>query len=73
MLSETIKNKRFLPLVGSQFISAINENFIRLVFLFFTTYKLTESNPVLTATAVFLYALVFCATSVFSGQLADKF
>lgn len=73
MLSETIKNKRFLPLVGSQFISAINENFIRLVFLFFTTYKLTESNPVLTATAVFLYALVFCATSVFAGQLADKF
>ncbi len=73
MLLQTLKNKRFLPLLSSQFLSALNENFLRIVFLFFAGYQAAITSPIVVITAVVLYALVYCATSIFAGQLADKY
>lgn len=72
MLKDLLKDKRFLPLVVPHFLSSINDSFIRTVFLFFVTYKMTEKSPVLIISAVVLYALSFCFASVFAGQIADR-
>ena len=73
MFAQLLKNTKFLPLFVSRFFSAINEGFIRNVFLFFVTYKLTQPNPVFMALAVILYALSFCFATIYIGQIADKF
>lgn len=65
-------NKQFFPLLMSHFISAVNENFIRIVFLFFVTYQMTQTNSVLFVSAVILYFLSFCVGAVAAGQIADK-
>lgn len=65
-------NKPFLPLLLSYFISAVNENFIRIVFLFFVTYQMTQTSPAFFVSAVILYFLFFCIGAVCSGQIADK-
>lgn len=72
MFTQMIKDKRFLPLLVPNFLSAINDNFIRTVFLFFVTYKMTAGDPALLIFATILYALSFCFASVFAGQVADK-
>lgn len=67
-----IANKRFLPLVASHFLSVINDSFIRTVFLFFVTYKMTQDSPAFIICAGLLFAACFCVGSVLSGQIADK-
>ena len=73
MFAQLFKNKKFLPLLTSRFLSAINEGFIRYVFLFLVTYKLTQPNPVFMIMAVVLYALSFCFATCYIGQIADKY
>lgn len=73
MFAQLFKNKSFLPLLISRFFSGVNEGFIRTVFLFFVTYKLTQPNPTFLILAVILYALSFCCATVYIGQIADKF
>lgn len=73
MLVQLFKNKKFLPLLLSRFLSAVNEGFVRYVFLFMVTYKLTKPNPVFMILAVILYALSFCLATCYIGQVADKF
>ena len=73
MLLSTLNNRRFSPLLASQFLSALNESFMRLVFLFFVTYQMSMQSPMIIITSVVLYALVYCATSVYAGQFADKY
>ncbi len=72
MFGQLLKNRHFWPLLGSHFLSAVNESFIRTVFLFFVTYKMTVSNPFFTILAVILYALAFCFAAVYAGQVADR-
>ena len=72
MLKQTLMNKAFLPLWVSHLLSVINDSFIRTVFLFFVTYKMTQAGTSLMITAVILYALLYCAGSLYAGQIADK-
>ena len=72
MFAQLLKNTKFLPLFISRFFSAINEGFIRNVFLFFVTYKLTQPNPVFMGLAVILYALSFCFATIYIGQISDN-
>lgn len=73
MLKSMLKDKRFLPLLIPHFLSAVNDGFIRIVFLFFVTYKMTQNSPALVICAALLYALSFCFASVFAGQITDKY
>ena len=73
MLKNMLKDKRFLPLLAPHFISAINDGFIRTVFLFFVTYKMTQYSLSAVVSAAILYALSFCFASVFVGQITDKY
>lgn len=72
MFPQMLKDKRFLPLLIPNFLSALNDNFIRNVFLFFVTYKMTQGSALLIISAVILYALSFSFASVFAGQMADR-
>lgn len=72
MFSKLFKNKKFMSLLISRFLSAINEGFIRIVFLFFVTYNLTRSSPTFMILAVILYALSFCFATIYIGQISDK-
>jgi len=73
MLKSMLKDKRFLPLLVPHFLSAINDGFIRIVFLFFVTYKMTQNSPAFVICAAILYALSFCFASIFAGQITDKY
>ncbi len=72
MFAQLFKNTKFLPLFFSRFLSSVNEGFIRTVFLFFVTYKLTQPSPVFMILAVILYALAFSFATIYIGQFADK-
>ena len=73
MFKSMLKNKRFLPLLVPHFLSAVNDNFIRIVFLFFTTYKMAQQSLLLSISTVILFALSFCFASVYAGQFVDKY
>ena len=72
MLKEALFKPSFLPLWISHFLSVVNDNFIRTVFLFAVTYQMTQAGTSFLITAVILYALCFCAGSLYAGQVADK-
>ncbi len=71
-MSHVLLNKKFIPLLISHFFSAINDSFMRALFLFMATYGLTQAGVGFIISGVILYALSFCAGSTIAGQLADK-
>jgi len=73
MLKQTLVSRSFLPLWISHFLSVINDGFIRTVFLFFVTYKMTQAGTSFMITAAILYALCYWFASLYAGQVADKF
>ena len=72
MPKQIIKNRSFLPLWFSQFLSVINDGFIRTVFLFYVSYQMANAGSMFLITSVILYALCFCGASLYAGQIADK-
>ncbi len=71
-MTEHTLNKRFLPLLASHFLSAVNDSFVRTLFTFFVAYKMTEHTPFVMIPAIIFYALTFCVGSTFAGSWADK-
>ena len=71
-MSEHTLNKQFLPLLGSHFLSALNDSFVRTLFVFFITYQMAVSTPVVVIPAAIFFALTFCIGSTFAGSWADK-
>ncbi|MBO7257354.1 MAG: hypothetical protein J6V11_00260, partial [Alphaproteobacteria bacterium] len=72
MLKQALLKRSFWPMWGSHFISVINDGFIRTVFLFMATYKMTQTGTTSLITAIILYALFYCFGSLYAGQVADK-
>jgi len=71
-MSEHTLNKRFLPLLVSHFLSALNDSFVRTLFIFSITYQMAVSTPVVVIPAAIFFALAFCVGSTFAGSWADK-
>ena len=71
-MADRTLNKKFLPLLCSHFLSALNESFVRTLFLFFITYQMAVSKPVVIIPAALFFALTFCIGSTFAGSWADK-
>ena len=71
-MSDCTLNKRFLPLLSSHFLSALNDSFVRTLFVFFITYQMAVSTPVVVIPACLFFALTFCVGSTFAGSWADK-
>lgn len=73
MLKQAIFKPSFMPLWLSHFLSVMNDGFIRMVFLYFATYQMTQAGTVFLIPAVISYALCFCVASLYAGPIADKF
>ena len=71
-MSEHLLNKKFLPLLSSHFLSAVNDAFVRTLFTFFVVYQMAASMAAVVIPAVIFYALAFCVGSTFAGGWADK-
>ena len=64
---------KFLPLLTAHLFSSISENFMRMLFLFVATYRLTKAGTGFVVSGIILYALAFFVGSTIAGQFADKF
>jgi len=71
-MSEYVLSKRFLPLLWSHFLSAVNDSFVRTLFIFFITYQLVIATPFVVIPAAIFFALAFCIGSTFAGSWADR-
>lgn len=71
-MKNTLFSKMFCPLWVSHFLSVVNDSFIRSVFLFTVTYQMTQAGTGFFISAIILYALFYCGTSLYAGQIADK-
>ena len=74
MIKELLSSRRFAPLFGSQFCSALNDNVLKngLVILLLYGVAAEEGAPLVTlAGAVFIFP--FFVLSALGGELADKF
>ena len=71
-MSDRVLNKRFLPLLSSHFLSALNDSFVRTLFFFFVTYQMSMSAPIALIPAIIAFALTFCVGSTVAGSWADK-
>lgn len=72
-MMQILTDRKFFPLLASHFLSAINENFIRIVFLFFVTYQMTQANPFFLILAVILYFLCFTVGAMAMGWSSDQY
>lgn len=72
MLKQVVSDRSFVPLWVSHFLSAVNDSFLRTVFLFFVTYQMTQAGTAFLISAVILYAFCFCVGSIYAGQAADR-
>ncbi|RYD57212.1 MAG: MFS transporter [Sphingomonadales bacterium] len=71
-----LKARRFLPLFGTQFLGAFNDNLFKNAMIFFATYQIfnsVESETQFSAIAQGLFILPFFLFSALAGQLADSY
>ncbi|MBO7333114.1 MAG: hypothetical protein J6U64_05585, partial [Alphaproteobacteria bacterium] len=70
---KTLKNARFMPLLGSHLFESLNDNLIRNIFVFLTAYHITGGSLYWLIVAFCLYGGAFLIMAAFSGPFADKF
>ena len=72
-----LKQRRFAPFFGTQFLGALNDNIFRNGLVILITFQgvrvLGMDHTVLANVAAFLFILPFFLFSATSGQLADKY
>ncbi len=68
-----LKTKRFLPLLITQFLGALNDNLFKNALLTLVTVKLTAQSDILSNLIAGLFILPFFLFSASAGQLAEKY
>ena len=69
----TLKNKKFLPVLLTHICGTLNDNIVKNIFVFLTAYQLIQGSVYWIAVACVLYGLAYLVTSVYAGNLADYF
>lgn len=71
-----VASSRFLPLLLSQGLGALNDNIFRNALIILVTYRITESSPLppaqLAAVAMALFILPYFLFSALAGQISDR-
>ena len=67
-----LKTKRFLPLLITQFLGALNDNLFKNALLTLVALKMTEKSDILSNVIAGLFILPFFLFSATAGELADK-
>ncbi len=72
-----LQTRRFLPLFATQFLGALNDNFLKNALVFLILYRIAEAaelgGHILVTVAAGMLILPFFLFSATAGQLADKF
>lgn len=68
----TLKNKKFLPLLITHVFGTLDDNIVKNIFVFLTASALTQGSLYWLAVAFALYGMAFLLTSLYAGQFADK-
>lgn len=72
-MDNLIKSRRFLPLLITQFLGALNDNLFKNALLTLVMLKMTAQSDVLSNVIAGLFILPFFIFSAWAGELADKF
>ena len=68
----TLKNKKFLPLLITHVFGTLDDNIVKNIFVFLTASTLTQGSLYWLAVAFALYGMAFLLTSLYAGQFATK-
>lgn len=72
-MSGIIKTKRFLPLMITQFLGALNDNLFKNALLTLVTITMAEQSDILSNVIAGLFILPFFLFSAWAGEFADKY
>jgi acyl-[acyl-carrier-protein]-phospholipid O-acyltransferase / long-chain-fatty-acid--[acyl-carrier-protein] ligase len=74
MFKDLMTSRRFAPLFWCQFLSALNDNFIKTALVFLVLFRIgTEQSASLVTLAAATLVVPFFFLSALGGELADKF
>ena len=68
-----IQTRRFLPLMVTQFLGALNDNLFKNALLTLVTLKMSEQSDILSNVIAGLFILPFFLFSAWAGEIADKY
>ncbi len=72
-MARHLMTKKFFPLLTAHLFSSVCDSFMRMLFLFMATYRLTKMGTGFVVSGIILYTLAFFVGSTVAGQFADKF
>ena len=74
MLPEILKSKRFVPLLFTQFLGAVNDNLFKNMLLTYVTFHFNKEQSGIFANVIAaLFIIPFFLFSATAGQVADKY
>ena len=73
MTDSILKSKRFLPLMLTQFLGALNDNLFKNALLMTVTLKMASKAAVLSNVIAALFILPFFVFSATAGEISDKY
>jgi acyl-[acyl-carrier-protein]-phospholipid O-acyltransferase/long-chain-fatty-acid--[acyl-carrier-protein] ligase len=68
-----LRTRRFLPLLATQTLGAINDNLYKNALVVLALFSAAQAGPILVAVAGGLFILPYALFSATAGQLADRF
>ena len=72
-MSSIIKTRRFLPLMVTQFLGALNDNLFKNALLTLVALKMAGQSDILSNVIAGLFILPFFLFSAWAGEFADKY
>lgn len=73
MSDNLLKSKRFLPLLITQFLGALNDNLFKNALLMLVTVRMVEQADVLSNVIAGLFIIPFFLFSATAGEVSDKY
>ncbi|MCM1324858.1 MAG: acyl-[ACP]--phospholipid O-acyltransferase [Acetobacter sp.] len=73
MSKNLLKSNRFLPLLITQFLGALNDNLFKNALLTMVAFKMTDKADILSNIIAGLFILPFFLFSATAGEVADKY
>ena len=73
MAETLLKSKRFLPLLVTQFLGALNDNLFKNALLMLVTLRMAEKADILSNIIAALFIIPFFLFSATAGEVSDKY
>ncbi|MBO7483939.1 MAG: acyl-[ACP]--phospholipid O-acyltransferase [Alphaproteobacteria bacterium] len=73
MAENLLKSRRFLPLLLTQFLGALNDNLFKNALLMLVTVRLVEKADILSNVIAALFIIPFFLFSATAGEVSDKY